>query len=75
MRFRLPPETAAGSRNQRTATAIQPYSARARPGMPAAAPVDWDKLEVIEGSDAFTMAKSRGVKGLAEGGVWLLRLR
>jgi bifunctional non-homologous end joining protein LigD len=43
-------------RNQRTATAIMPYSARARAGMPVATPVDWDELETIDRSDAFTIA-------------------
>jgi bifunctional non-homologous end joining protein LigD len=43
-------------RNQRTATAIQPYSARARAGMPVAAPVDWDELATIERADAFTIS-------------------
>jgi bifunctional non-homologous end joining protein LigD len=43
-------------RNQRTATAIMPYSARARRGMPVAAPVRWDELEDIDRSDAFTIA-------------------
>jgi bifunctional non-homologous end joining protein LigD len=43
-------------RNQRTATAIQPYSARARTGMPVATPVDWDELQEIDRSDAFTIA-------------------
>ena len=43
-------------RNQRTATAIMPYSARARPGMPVAAPVDWDELEDVERSGAFVIA-------------------
>jgi bifunctional non-homologous end joining protein LigD len=43
-------------RNQRTATAIMPYSARARAGMPVAAPVGWDELEEIDRSDAFTIA-------------------
>jgi bifunctional non-homologous end joining protein LigD len=43
-------------RNQRTATAIQPYSARARPGMPVAAPVDWQELHEIENAAAFTIA-------------------
>ena len=43
-------------RNQRTATAIMPYSARARAGMPVAAPVTWDELKSIERSDAFTIA-------------------
>ena len=31
-------------RNQRTATAILPYSTRARDGAPVAAPVAWDEL-------------------------------
>jgi bifunctional non-homologous end joining protein LigD len=42
-------------RNQRTATAIMPYSARGRPRMPVAAPVSWDELAQIERSDAFTI--------------------
>jgi bifunctional non-homologous end joining protein LigD len=63
-------------RNQRTATAILPYSARARSGMPVAAPVGWDELEKIERSDAFTIAdvetllkraKSRKLKIWGEG--------
>jgi len=43
-------------RNQRTATAILPYSARARAGMPVAAPVGWSELDGCERSDAFTIA-------------------
>jgi bifunctional non-homologous end joining protein LigD len=43
-------------RNQRTATGIMPYSARARAGMPVAAPVGWDELEEIDRSDAFSIA-------------------
>jgi len=43
-------------RNQRTATAIQPYSARARAGMPVAVPIDWDELEGIKRADASTIA-------------------
>ena len=42
-------------RNQRTATAIMPYSARARAGMPVASPVTWDELADIGSSDAFTI--------------------
>jgi bifunctional non-homologous end joining protein LigD len=44
-------------RNQRTATAILPYSARARDGAPVAAPVGWDELRDIDRSDAFTIAE------------------
>ena len=43
-------------RNQRTATAIQPYSARARAGTAVAVPVTWDELEWLERSDAFSIA-------------------
>lgn len=43
-------------RNQRTATAIQPYSARARTGMPVATPVGWDELQSINRADSFTIA-------------------
>lgn len=43
-------------RNQRTATAVLPYSARARDGSPVAAPVAWSELKRIERSDAFTIA-------------------
>lgn len=46
-------------RNQRTATAILPYSARARAGMPVAAPVGWDELDDIDRSDAFTIADAK----------------
>ena len=44
-------------RNHRTATAIMPWSARARPGMPVAAPVTWDELGKIDRPDAFTIGE------------------
>ena len=43
-------------RNQRTATAIMPYSARARAGMPVATPVGWDELADIDRCNAFSIA-------------------
>ena len=43
-------------RNQRTATAILPYSARARSGSPVAAPVTWEELHAIDSSAAFSIA-------------------
>ena len=46
-------------RNHRTATAVMPYSARARAGMPVAAPVTWDELQGIERSDAFSIADAK----------------
>ncbi|HEV2865908.1 MAG TPA: non-homologous end-joining DNA ligase [Allosphingosinicella sp.] len=43
-------------RNQRTATAILPYSLRARVGAPVAAPVSWEELERLDRSALFTIA-------------------
>ncbi|WP_294390060.1 DNA ligase D [uncultured Sphingomonas sp.] len=43
-------------RNQRGATAVLPYVARARPNAPVAAPVDWNELETISKAGHFTIA-------------------
>lgn len=43
-------------RNERGATAIAPYSLRARPGAPVAVPVTWDELRELDGANRFTMA-------------------
>ncbi len=43
-------------RNQRGATAIAPYSLRARDGAPVAAPISWNELKTIESGHAFTIA-------------------
>jgi bifunctional non-homologous end joining protein LigD len=43
-------------RNQRTATAIMPWSVRARDGWPVAAPVAWSELDRITSSDHFRLA-------------------
>ena len=42
-------------RNQRGATAIMPYSARARDGAPVAAPIAWEELDGIKGGNIFTI--------------------
>ncbi len=42
-------------RNQRGATAIMPYSARARAGAPVAAPVSWTELRDIDTAAKFTV--------------------
>jgi bifunctional non-homologous end joining protein LigD len=42
-------------RNQRSATAILPYSLRARAGAPIAAPVTWEELEEFESAAQFTI--------------------
>jgi bifunctional non-homologous end joining protein LigD len=70
-------------RNHRTATAVMPYSARARPGMPVAAPVTWEELDAIDRSDAFTIvdaaelmkrAKNRKLKDWGKGAQRLPRI-
>ncbi|QIQ85372.1 DNA ligase D [Erythrobacter sp.] len=43
-------------RNQRGATAILPYSARAREGAPVAAPLGWNELREADSARAFTIA-------------------
>ncbi|MGQ0588552.1 MAG: DNA ligase D, partial [Sphingosinicella sp.] len=62
-------------RNQRGATAIMPYSARARAGAPVAAPVNWDELDGFDGGGRFTVkdadlllerAASRALQGWGE---------
>jgi bifunctional non-homologous end joining protein LigD len=42
-------------RNQRTATAILPWSLRARAGAPVAAPVTWRELETAERASLYTI--------------------
>ena len=42
-------------RNQRGATAVLPYSARAREGAPVAAPIDWSEVASIKGGNRFTI--------------------
>ena len=62
-------------RNHRTATAILPYSARARTGAPVAAPLSWEEVETVVGPKAFTIydfgelierAGSRKLRGWGE---------
>jgi bifunctional non-homologous end joining protein LigD len=62
-------------RNQRGATAIMPYSARARERAPVAAPISWDELEETESGARFTVrdadllverASSRPLQGWGE---------
>jgi bifunctional non-homologous end joining protein LigD len=42
-------------RNQRGATAVMPYSARAREGAPVSAPVDWGELDKYDSGGHFSI--------------------
>jgi len=43
-------------RNERGATAVAPFSLRARPGAPVAVPVTWQELATLPSAQAFGMA-------------------
>jgi DNA ligase D-like protein (predicted polymerase) len=49
-------------RNQRTATAILPYSLRARAGAPIAAPIAWDELDEVPRASRFTIADAAALE-------------
>jgi bifunctional non-homologous end joining protein LigD len=49
-------------RNQRGATAIMPWAARARERAPVAVPVTWKELEGIKKASAFTIADLPGLQ-------------
>jgi len=53
-------------RNERGSTAVAPFSVRARPGAPVAAPVGWDELAGIASARAFgtQAARERGWAGI-----------
>jgi bifunctional non-homologous end joining protein LigD len=62
-------------RNQRGATAVMPYSARAREGAPVAAPIGWEELDEMKSGARFSVrdaelllerAASRTLQGWGE---------
>jgi len=42
-------------RNERGATAVAPFSTRARPGIPCAVPVAWDELDELPHANVFSL--------------------
>ena len=46
-------------RNQRGATAVMPYSARAREGAPVSAPVTWEELDHFDSGHHFSIRDAR----------------
>jgi bifunctional non-homologous end joining protein LigD len=54
-------------RNQRGATAILPYSARARERAPVAAPIGWDELEDLKSGAPFTVRDGEQLLDRASG--------
>jgi bifunctional non-homologous end joining protein LigD len=46
-------------RNSREATAVAPYSTRARPGAPVSAPVTWERLSRTNGGNDFTLRDAK----------------
>ena len=67
-------------RNQRGATAVLPYSARAREGAPVAVPVSWGELKKLDAANFFTIDDAKRLtdraasKGLAGWGFATQRL-
>jgi bifunctional non-homologous end joining protein LigD len=42
-------------RNSREATAVAPYSTRARPGAAVSVPIDWSELGALKSADQYTV--------------------
>ncbi|MBB4858070.1 bifunctional non-homologous end joining protein LigD [Novosphingobium chloroacetimidivorans] len=54
-------------RNQRGATAVVPYSARARADAPVAVPIAWDELDGFDRANGFTIADGAKLLKRAQG--------
>ena len=52
-------------RNQRVHTAIMPYSLRARPGSPVAAPIAWEELQDFAAASVFKIDDAAALKARA----------
>ena len=53
-------------RNQRGATAVMPFSVRAREGAGVAVPIDWSRLADIAGGNAFSAADPAAILAAAK---------
>lgn len=66
-------------RNERSATAVAPYSIRARSGGPVATPVSWEELREIEAASAFHIGDMEGRLAMSDpwidAGQWHQSLR
>ena len=54
-------------RNQRGATAVLPYSARARPGAPVAVPIAWGELNGFDSAHPFSIGDTKRLLDRARG--------
>jgi bifunctional non-homologous end joining protein LigD len=57
-------------RNQRGATAIAPYSTRARPGAAVSMPLSWDELRSVAGPAEFTIENTPSRLGSLKSDPW-----
>ncbi len=64
-------------RNGRGATAVAPYSTRARAGAPVAMPIGWDELDALRGAAHFTLRTAVHRLSSAQDDPWaeLLKVR
>ncbi len=53
-------------RNQRGATAVLPYSARAREGAPVAAPIGWEEVAKVKGGNEYSIRDAASLLKRAE---------
>jgi len=57
-------------RNDRGATAVAPFSPRARAGAPVAMPIAWDDLSALSSASEFTIELARERLNLSSGDPW-----
>jgi bifunctional non-homologous end joining protein LigD len=45
-------------RNERGATAVSPFSTRAKPGAPCAVPLGWDEIKTLDRANSFSLSEA-----------------